>query len=329
GTSAKAGVNEFVSKGGWLGFSDKYWLSAIIPDQNANMNAGFRKDGAQYRAGFVNTAPATNSTTRLYVGTKDVDLLDHYQNQGGIVQFSKAIDWGWFGFIAKPMFWLIHWLYGLVGNFGIAIILTTMIVRLFTFPIFDRQFSSMARMKAVQPKMKALQERFKDDKMQLQQETMKLYRDEKINPLAGCLPVLLQIPILFSLFKAFSISLDMRHTTFLWIHDLSARDPMLFGLIPGVEAILPAFLAIGMLPLANGVIMWAQMKLNPIPTTDPTQAQMMKFMPWMMMFFFSSVAAGLALYYVVSGLITILQQRILYARHPGMRGPVGPIEAIT
>lgn len=324
GTSAKAGENDFQTKGGWLGFGDKYWLSAVVPAQDAALNAEFLKAGAEYRAGYKTSAAplaagATLATTsHLYAGAKEVEMLDGYEKSLGIPHLAGAIDWGWFGVIAKPMYWLIHWLYGAVGNLGIAIIITTFIVRLFMFPVAQRQFASMANMKIVQPKMKALQEKHKDDKVTLQQETMKLYQAEKINPLGGCLPIFLQIPVFFALYKALSLSIDMRHASFLWVKDLSAADPMFFGLTPWLQALLPTIVAIGVLPILNGVTMWAIQKLNPTPITDPAQAQMMKIMPWFMMFMFSQFPAGLALYYVVSNTLTIGQQKLLYARHPGM-----------
>ena len=334
GSSAKAGENNFPSMGGWVGFGDKYWLSAIIPDQNTKLNAGFRKDGAEYRAGYAGAATiiapnATQSTTaHLFSGAKEVDVVDGYENRLGITHFGKSIDWGWFEIICKPFFRLIDWLFKLTGNFGVAIILTTFVVRLFMFPIAQRQFASMATMRVAQPKIKALQERHKDDKTALQQATMQLYKEEKINPVSGCLPIFLQIPVFYALYKVLSLSIEMRHQPFaLWLHDLSAPDPMFFGLTPGLTAMLPSFLALGILPILLGITMWAMQKLNPAPT-DPAQAQMMMIMPWMMMFFFAPLAAGLQLYYVVSNILTILQQRWLYSKHPAMQQPPAALKAV-
>ena len=334
GTSAKPGENNFTTKGGWVGFGDKYWLSAVIPSQDAQLNAGFRKDGTNYRAGYV-TAPmivsagqTQSSTQLLFAGAKEVNLLDSYVDTYHVPHLNKAIDWGWFEILCKPLFHLIHWLFTLTGNFGVAIILTTFVIRGLMFPVAQRQFASMAKMRVVQPKMKALQERFKDDKLALQQETMKLYKEEKINPAAGCLPVFLQIPVFFSLYKVLSISLEMRHQPFvLWLHDLSVPDPVLFGLFPSLQAALPGFLALGILPILLGVSMWLMQKANPMPMNDPAQAQMMALMPWFMMFIFAPLAAGLQLYYVISNTITIAQQQWFYHKHPVLKQAPQPVVA--
>jgi len=332
GTSAKPGENEFTSKGGWVGFGDKYWLSAVIPNQAAQLNAGFRKDGATYRAGYVAAASQIGAgqtvavEQHLFAGAKEVNLLDSYVDGYKIPRLNKAIDWGWFEVICKPLFHLIHWLFTLTGNFGVAIILTTFVIRGLMFPVAQRQFASMAKMRVVQPKMKALQERYKDDKLALQQETMKLYKEEKVNPAAGCLPIFLQIPVFFSLYKVLSISLEMRHQPFvLWLHDLSVPDPVLFGLFPSVQAALPTFLALGILPILLGVSMWVMQKANPMPTADPAQAQMMALMPWFMMFLFAPMAAGLQLYYVISNGITIVQQQWFFHKHPVLKQPVAAL----
>ncbi len=323
GTTAKPGENYYASKGGWAGFGDKYWLSAVIPAQNAQLNAGFRKAGGDYRAGYVNAASVVgpgqtiSTTAHLFAGAKEVTLLDDYADALALPSLGKAVDWGWFAMICKPLFHLIHWLFTMTGNFGVAIICTTFVIRGLMFPIAQRQFASMASMKVVQPKMKALQERFKDDKVQLQQEVMKLYKEEKINPAAGCLPIFLQIPVFFALYKVLSISLEMRHQPFAaWLYDLSAPDPVLFGLAPGLQALLPSFFALGLLPILLGISMWAMQKANPTPMADPAQQQMMAIMPWMMMFFFAPLAAGLQLYYVISNCITLAQQHWFFSRHP-------------
>ncbi len=317
----------FASKGGWIGLSDHYWLTALIPDQGANMDAGFRTGNGNYQAEYtlpeaIIAAGATSTaTTRFFAGAKEVRVLDTYQD-AGVPLFGKAIDWGWFEIIAKPFFYLLDWLFHLVGNFGFAIIMLTFIVRGAMFPIAQRQFASMAAMRVVQPKMKAIQERWKDDKQRQQQEIMELYKTEKINPLAGCLPILLQIPVFYALYKVLTLAIEMRHQPFiLWIKDLSAPDPAhilnLFGLLPFDP---PGFLSIGILALLLGITMYLQFKLNPAPM-DPMQAQMFAIMPWIMMFVMAPFAAGLQLYWVVSNLLTIAQQKFLYSRHPEMKAP--------
>jgi YidC/Oxa1 family membrane protein insertase len=317
----KAGVTRD-SRGGWLGFTDKYWLTALIPSEGAPIEASFLKSASgAYQAGFAGSqfvvAPgqAITSEARLFAGAKEKALLDRYENEG-ITKLSKSIDWGWFEWFMRPIFNLLTWLFGVLGNFGLAIISLTFIVRLILFPIADKQFKSMAGMRKVQPKMKALQERYKDDKPKLQQEMLKLYQEEKINPAAGCLPILLQIPIFYALYKVLMVSVEMRHQPFyLWIKDLSAPDPLtpvnLFGLLPFTP---PGFLAIGVLPILLGVTMWIQFKLNP-QQMDPVQQQIFSFMPWILMFVMAPFAAGLQLYWVVSNLLTIAQQTWLYKRY--------------
>jgi YidC/Oxa1 family membrane protein insertase len=310
----------------WLGFGDKYWLTALAPAKPAD-GAAFRAgSGKRYQAELAG-APAviapgkTLSTTQhLFAGAKEVSVLDGYQEKLGIVQFDKAIDWGWFYWFERPIFWILDHLFRLVGNFGVAIILLTLIVRGLMFPIAQKQFKSMAAMRIVQPKMKALQEKHKDDKATLQQEMMKLYQAEKINPLAGCLPMFLQIPVFYALYKVLMLSIEMRHQPFvLWIRDLSAPDPFtplnLFGLLPFEP---PHFLHLGILPILLGVTMWLQFKLNPQPM-DEAQKQVFSIMPWVLMFVMAPFAAGLQLYWVVSNVLTILQQKWLYSRHPGMQ----------
>jgi YidC/Oxa1 family membrane protein insertase len=315
---------KFNTKGGWLGFTDKYWLGALIPDQKVPVATKFRASGDVYQAQFIPTrytsvAPgaSTDSSARLFAGAKEMAVLNGYSEKLGIPYLDYAIDWGWFWFIAIPFFWILHWLFGMFGNFGVAIIGLTIIVRGFMYPVAQKQFASMAQMRAVQPKMKALQERWKDDKPRLQQEMMKLYKDEKVNPLAGCLPILLQIPIFFALYKILLLSIEMRHQPFvLWLKDLSAPDPLtpvnLFGLLPFDP---PSFLAIGVLPILLGVTMWLMQKLNPQPM-DEVQKQVFSIMPWFLMFIMAPFAAGLQLYWVMSNLVSIAQQKWLYSRHP-------------
>jgi YidC/Oxa1 family membrane protein insertase len=328
GTSAVAGTNSYDSDVSWLGFTDKYWLSALIPDNIGQVDAKFRSGGgdifqaeiAKKSAQIIAPGQKLNTTTRLFAGAKENAVLVKYQDQYNITNLDRAIDWGWFYWFEKPLFYLLNWLFNLVGNFGVAIILMTFIVRGIMFPIAQKQFASMAQMRAVQPKMKAIQAKHKDDKQQQQQEIMKLYKDEKVNPLAGCLPIFLQIPIFFALYKVLMLSIEMRHQPFaLWIKDLSAPDPLtpvnLFGLLPFDP---PSFLAVGILPILMGITMHLQFKLNPAPM-DPMQKQIFSIMPWILVFIMAPFAAGLQLYWTVSNTLTILQQKWLYSRHPQMK----------
>ncbi|MES2157162.1 MAG: membrane protein insertase YidC [Pseudomonadota bacterium] len=316
-------TQSFQSKGGWIGFTDKYWLSALVPGTDADFAGQFRKGtGTQYQAdaalGSTMLAPgkAATQTIRLYVGAKEVKTLQAYERDG-VKLFDRAIDWGWFYWFEQPIFALLHWLFETLGNFGVAIICLTFVVRALMFPVAQRQFASMAAMRAVQPKMKALQEKYKDDKPRLQQEMMALYKTEKVNPLAGCLPIFIQIPIFFALYKVLMLTIEMRHQPFvLWIKDLSAPDPLhilnLFGLLPFTP---PAFLAIGVLALLLGISMFLQFKLNPAQM-DPMQQQVFAIMPWMMMFIMAPFAAGLLVYWITNNCLSMAQQWWLYKRHP-------------
>ena len=315
------------TKGGWNGFTDKYWLAALIPDQKIASNAEFTSTGGynwaqSYNAKLspVEAGKTFTQTSRLFAGAKEFQELRTYTKELGIPYLDYSIDWGWFWFIAIPFLTVLLWLFGVFGNFGVAIIALTVIVRGIMYPVAQKQFASMAGMRVVQPKMKALQERYKDDKPKLQQEMMKLYQEEKVNPMAGCLPILLQIPIFFALYKILNLTVEMRHQPFaLWLHDLSARDPMtpfnLFGLLPFDP---PGFLAIGVLPILVGVTMWLMQKLNPTPM-DEVQKQVMGLMPWFLMFVMAPFAAGLQLYWVVSNLLSIAQQKWLYSKHPVLK----------
>ena len=309
----------------WLGFTDVYWMSALIPDKT-RVTSDFRALGnGIYRADLIYQGTAVapgrqvSNTTRIFAGAKESEVLDRYE-AGGIDNFGLAIDWGWFRWFEKPLFMLLLALFKAVGNFGVAIILLTVIVRGIMFPIAQRQFASMAAMRAIQPKMKALQERYKDDKQKQQQEIMALYKKEGVNPLAGCLPIFLQIPVFFALYKVLILAIEMRHQPFvLWIKDLSAPDPLhflnLFGLLDFTP---PAFLAIGILALLLGVTMHYQFKLNPAQL-DPIQQQIFAFMPWIMMFVMAPFAAGLLLYWITSNILTIAQQAYLYSKHPQLK----------
>jgi YidC/Oxa1 family membrane protein insertase len=325
----------FDTTGGWNGLNDKYWLAALIPDQKVPVKAEFRsQDGFNWanvrnaELTAVEAGQSTTQTSRLFAGAKEYEELRNYTDKLGIPYLDYSIDWGWFWFIAIPFQRLLLWLFGLFGNFGVAIIALTVIVRAFMFPVANKQFASMAGMRAVQPKMKALQDKYKDDKPKMQQELMKLYQEEKINPLAGCLPILLQIPIFFALYKILLLSVEMRHQPFaLWLKDLSAPDPLtpinLFGLLPFTP---PAFLAIGVLPILLGVTMWLMQRLNPQPM-DEVQKQVFAIMPWFLMFIMAPFAAGLQLYWVVSNIISIGQQKLLYARHPILKQQMAKEEA--
>ena len=323
-----AGTVPNAGKPTWLGFTDIYWMTTLIPDAGASSSEFRALGGGLYRADVLypqgNVAPglALSHTTRLFAGAKESAVLDRYE-AAGITNFGKAIDWGWFFWFEKPIFWLLMALFRTVGNFGVAIILLTAVVRGVMFPVAQRGFASMAAMRAIQPKMKVLQERYKDDKPKLQEETMKLYKEEGVNPLAGCLPMFLQIPVFFALYKVLTLAVEMRHQPFaLWIKDLSAPDPLhvlnLFGLLPFTP---PAILGIGILALLLGVTMWLQFKLNPA-SPDPVQQQVFSIMPWMMMFVMAPFAAGLLIYWITSNILTIAQQKYLYARHPQLKAMV-------
>jgi YidC/Oxa1 family membrane protein insertase len=304
---------------GWLGFTDKYWLTALVPasavtaDFRHSPSGGYQAD---YAASAVPVAPghAVSTQVRLFAGAKEKTWLDRYE-EAGIPKLSKSIDWGWFEFFMRPIFDLLMFLFHAVGNFGVAIICLTLIVRAIMFPVAHKQFQSMAAMRKVQPKLKAIQERYKDDKQRQQQEMLKLYQEEKINPAAGCLPILIQIPVFYALYKVLLVSVEMRHQPFvLWIKDLSAPDPLtpinLFGLLHFTP---PQMLAIGVLPILVGATQWLSMKLNPQPM-DPAQAQVFAIMPWFLVFIMAPFAAGLQLYWITNNILTLLQQSWLYRR---------------
>jgi YidC/Oxa1 family membrane protein insertase len=292
-----------------------------------SVDAAFRAgDGKRYQAelaappAIVSPGKAVRFTTHLFAGAKEVAMLDRYEKDLGVRQFDKAIDWGWFYWFERPIFFVLDWLFRMAGNFGVAIILLTCIVRGLMFPIAQKQFASMAAMRAVQPKMKELQERHKDDKSKLQQEMLALYQREKVNPLSGCLPIILQIPIFYALYKVLMLTIEMRHQPFIfWIKDLSAPDPLtplnLFGLLNFTP---PSFLHLGILPILLGVTMYLQFKLNPQPMDD-VQKQVFGIMPWIFMFIMAPFAAGLQLYWVVSNVLTIAQQKWLYSKHPALQ----------
>jgi YidC/Oxa1 family membrane protein insertase len=324
------GPQTFSTANGWLGFTDKYWLTAMIPDRAQNFDGEFRAGTNQsYQADYTSApkllAPGqqASQSTRFFAGAKEVSLLDHYTDKEGAPLLDYGIDWGWFRIVEKPIFYYLDWLFRHIGNFGVSIIVLTVTIRALIFPIAQRQFASMAKMRAVQPKMKALQERHKDDKARAQQEVMALYKAEGVNPLAGCLPTFLQIPIMYSLYKVLLLTIEMRHQPFvLWIKDLSAPDPLspvnLFGLLNFTP---PHMIAIGVVPILLGISMYFQFKFNPQPMDD-AQKQVFAIMPWVLMFVMAPFAVGLQVYWITSNCITILQQRLLYTLHPELKQAV-------
>ncbi len=313
------------STGGWVGFTDKYWAATIIPDQTkpfvaqyGSEDAGRRvyRTAASYDPVTVAPGAASETTMRLFAGAKEVRTVDGYEDSLGVKKFELLIDWGWFYFLTKNLFWIIDWFFHLFGNFGIAILLVTLVVKAIFFPLANKSYASMAKMKAVQPQLKAIQERFKDDKMQLQKEMMELYKKEKINPVSGCLPVLIQIPVFFALYKVLFITIEMRHAPFFgWIQDLSGPDPTsifnLFGLLPYA---VPQFLHIGVWPLLMGITMWLQMKMNPEPT-DPIQKTIFSWMPIIFTFMLASFPAGLVIYWAWNNFLSIAQQYFIMRRY--------------
>ena len=317
------GPEQFQTTGGWLGITDKYWLSALVPDQKTPFTGTFRSFGpdafqADFLTGALNVAAGgtESQTVHLFAGAKEVALIDKYEKEYNIPLFDRAIDWGWFYFLTRPIFSVLSYLYHLLGNFGLAIIGLTIVVKAIMYPLANKSYASMNRLRELQPKMKELQERFKDDKQAQQKAIMEMYQKEKVNPLGGCLPILLQIPVFFALYKVLFVTIEMRHQPFvLWIKDLSAPDPLtpvnLFGLLPFTP---PAMIAIGILPIIMGVTMYLQQKLNPQPA-DPVQQKVFGLMPIIFTFILAPFAAGLVLYWTVNNVLSILQQWTLMKRH--------------
>ncbi|SIQ69805.1 protein translocase subunit yidC [Rhizobium sp. RU20A] len=311
--------------GGWLGITDKYWAAALIPPQATAYDTRFSHftDGrARYQADYQQDkqtiAPGQKSDykTLLFAGAKQVPVIDGYETSYAIPHFDLMIDWGWFYFFTKPMFWVMDYFFHLFGNFGVAILLTTIVVKLLFYPLANKQYASMANMKKVQPKMEELKAKFGDDRMGLQQAMMQLYKEEKINPLAGCWPIVVQIPVFFALYKVIYVTIEMRHAPFFgWIRDLSAPDPTsifnLFGLIP-IE--MPHMLMIGVWPILMGITMFLQMRMNPTPP-DPAQAMIFTWMPLVFTFMLASFPAGLVIYWAWNNTLSIIQQSIIMKRH--------------
>ncbi len=315
----------FKGDGGWLGFTDKYWASAVIPEQTAPIEARYTASGTSqpedYQADFVGAektvAPGASydNTTRVFAGAKEVATIYDYQTKYGIEKFNLMIDWGWFYFITQPMYWLIDTIYKFVGNFGVAILIVTVLVKLVFFPLANRSYASMAKMKKIQPQIAALKDLYPDDKVKQQQEQMALFKREGVNPVAGCLPMVIQIPVFFALYKVIFITIEMRHAPFFgWIRDLSAPDPTnvftLFGLVPWDPTALPVFghfLHLGIWPLIMGVSMFFQMKMNPEPA-DPVQKAMFSWMPVIFTFMLGTFPAGLVIYWTWNNTLTVFQQ---------------------
>jgi YidC/Oxa1 family membrane protein insertase len=318
---------------GWLGFTDKYWAATLLPDPEAKLNkAEFSSSAAGnlktyqtfYNLEGQTIAPGASgtATSRLFAGAKEVHLVNAYNAQLHLSKFDLLIDWGNFWFFTKPMFEFLDFMYRWFGNFGVAILLVTVVIKLLFFPLANKSYASMAKMKAVQPQMAALKERYPDDRARQQQELMELYKREKINPVAGCLPIFIQIPVFFALYKVLFITIEMRHAPFFgWIHDLSAPDPTnvfnLFGLIPWDPTTLPvlgSFLVLGAWPLVMGITMWAQMKLNPAPP-DPAQQIVFAWMPLIFTFMLANFSAGLVIYWAWNNTLSVAQQSVIMKKH--------------
>jgi YidC/Oxa1 family membrane protein insertase len=354
GVLGESGLQEFTYKNiedkksinfdvtnGWLGITDKYWAATLLPDTTARLKARFstsmlgtvRTFQTDYLLDAQTIAPGATASVneRLFAGAKEVSIvginfpfvgIGGYNKELGLNHFDLLIDWGWFYFITKPMFLAMDFFFRLFGNFGLAILMVTVLVKIIFFPLANKSYASMAKMKAVQPQMMALRERFANDKAKQQQELMELYKREKINPLAGCLPIAIQIPVFFSLYKVLFVTIEMRHAPFFgWIHDLSAQDPTnlfnLFGLIPVDPTVLPLigqFLHMGIWPLIMGITMWFQMKLNPAPP-DPTQAMIFNWMPLIFTFMLASFPAGLVIYWAWNNLLSVVQQSVIMRKH--------------
>jgi YidC/Oxa1 family membrane protein insertase len=332
---AKDGGSELASRGGWVGMTDKYWLAALIPAQSETITGQFRDTKAGgidvFDANFVGAARAigpgqqVSETTHFFAGAKTVPVLKAYEQQFHVPRFDDAVDWGMFWFLTRPIFQFLQFIFDHVGSFGVAILLLTVSVRLIFFPLANKSYESMTKMRKVQPQMEELRKKYKDDPTKQQQEIMALYSREKVNPLAGCLPLLLQIPVFFALYKVLSVTIEMRHAPFMgWINDLSARDPTtvwnLFGLVPWnpatapvVGGILDTTLHIGLLPLLYGATMWLTTSMNP-PAPDPTQQRIFQLMPIIFTFIMAPFAVGLLIYWTWSNILTSIQQYVIMRR---------------
>ncbi len=315
---------------GWVGFTYHYWMTTLIPEQGKPYKQVLKYVPAtgiyqaEVRPPAVSLAPGatTTSSIRLFAGAKEWDTIRNYQNNDGIAGFLDSIDWGWFFFLTKPIFAVLHWLNAIIGNMGVAIIALTFVLKLIVLPLAYKSYVSMARMKELQPEMEALKERVGDDKQKMQREMMQLYKDKKVNPAAGCLPILIQIPIFFALYKVIFVTIELRHAPFFgWLNDLSAPDTSslfnAFGLLPWDAPATGSVLHlifIGVLPILLGISMWLQQKLNPAPA-DPVQQQIFAWMPWVFMFMLGSFASGLVVYWITNNTITFIQQYLIMWNH--------------
>ena len=322
------GPIEYNSKGGWFGITDKYWLATIIPDQSSNVIARYQfytknnkeKYQVDFKGGIVEI-PSNKSITiknLLYAGAKEIKLLDKYEKEYSIPRLDFAIDFGWYYFLTKPFLYILIFFKNITGNFGVSIILLTLLIKLIFFPLANKSYVAMQKMKELQPQLLRIKETYKNDKVKLNQEMMALYKREKVNPAAGCLPILIQIPVFFALYKILFVSLEMRHAPFyLWIQDLSVADPTsilnLFGLLPYDPNFLPKMINIGIWPLIMGISMWIQQKLNPQPT-DPMQAKIFKFLPIFFTFILAPFPSGLVIYWTANNVLSMAQQILIKQR---------------
>ncbi|WP_270731330.1 membrane protein insertase YidC [Shimia sp. Alg240-R146] len=318
-----------VTQGGWTGFTDHYWMTTLIPETNAGFDSVLQYDASRdvYRSVArldtitLAAGDTKSATTRLFAGAKEWGTIRAYEREGDVRNFLDTIDWGWFFFLTKPIFALLHWLNSVIGNMGWAVIGLTVILKIIVFPLAYKSYASMAKMKELQPQMEKLKEDAGDDRQKMQQSMMELYKKEKVNPAAGCLPILIQIPIFFSLYKVIFVTLELRHAPwFGWITDLSAPDPSsifnLFGILPFAipELGFLEIFSLGILPILLGISMWLQQKLNPAPT-DPTQQMIFAWMPWVFMFMLGSFASGLVVYWITNNVITFVQQYAIMRQH--------------
>jgi len=318
-------------QGGWAGITDKYWLSAVIPQQDSDVAGTYSYqptggDKGVYDVGFTARTPLVVagggeavSASHVFAGAKEVPLLEKYESSLHIPDFWKAVDFGWFAFLTRPIFTVLDWLNTMLGNFGLALMAFTLLVKALFFPLATKQFQSMGKMRQLQPKIKALRERYKDDQMALNQQMIALYKQEGVNPASGCLPMLLQIPVFWCLYKDLYVTIEMRHAPFFgWIHDLSAFDPTnlftLFGLIPWDPTVISPMLQLGLWPIAFGLTMFIQQRINPAPAADPAQQKMFQLMPVIFTFFMARQPSGLVIYYCWNNLLTMAQQTLIQRR---------------
>lgn len=313
-------AKEFKTAQGWAGFSDRYWFTAFILEGQNQNTVKFSATGKQnfqtdYVGAPVTAAPGSvaSNSVKLFAGAKEIKLLDKYTQSLNIPKFDLAVDFGWYYFLTKPFFYILDFLYNFIGNMGWAILLFAALLRLVMFPIANKSYDSMSKMKKIQPKIKELQERYGNDKMKLQQETLEMYRREKINPAAGCLPMFIQIPVFFSLYKVLNIAIEIRHAPFIgWIKDLSAPDPLVLSTI--LHFPVPSLLDIGVWPIIMGITMYVQQKLNPAPT-NKDQARMFALMPLIFTFMLGHFASGLVIYWTLSNILSIIQQKAIMRKN--------------